>query len=179
MFTIALNGYDAAYRSCIRSQATYCRKNGFSHVVVCRPLRINEVALSAWLKISLMEKALSSGDSWIAFIDADARVKPGAPDFRTVDDGEHSVYAAKGRSGRWNSGVIFAKPHAGSRSFFSSVLRSAELPCPTKTGTTCASRTATSSPSLVRPAPSPRSRWRGTNTYETDLDDHVRHFTGR
>lgn len=178
IFTIALNGYDSAYRDCLRSQVAYCRSQGFTHVVVRRPFRVSEVALTAWLKISLMERALSAGTPWVAFIDADARIQTGAPDFRTVEDGDHSVYAAKGRSGRWNSGVIFARPHDDSRSFFSEVLRSARLPIPDEDRknlrfengnfiTTARQTHAVGEIDLT---------W--NNTYEASLNDHVRHFTG-
>ena len=178
VLTIAHNGYDAAYRSCIRSQADYCRSHGFSHVVVRRPFRVGEVALSAWLKISLLKKALSARGSWTAFIDADARIRSESPDFRTVDDGEHSVYAARGRSGRFNSGVIFARPDEESRSFFDSVLQSAEHPVPDEdrqnlrfeNGNFIAVARRTRAVAEIPLA------W--NNTYQTGLDDHIRHFTG-
>lgn len=65
VFSIALNGYEQGYRRCLVSQKHYARSIGADHAVVTKP-RVDDPALAAWLKVSLLERALESGRDWVA-----------------------------------------------------------------------------------------------------------------
>lgn len=107
-FTIALNGYAHTFRDCISSQRTYCREQHFElWTIKSLPWRITS-RQCAWLKVEIMRGLLSAGVDSIAFIDADCEIRPHTPDFNgTFEDNQ--MMMARGKSGRLNSGVIFAR----------------------------------------------------------------------
>jgi len=179
IFTIAQNGYGTAFLQCIASQREYSRTLGAEFVVVNRPSRVHDTALSAWLKIPLMLQALESGYDWVAYIDADCEVRVGAPDFReSLEPVSGDVFMAHGRSGRVNSGVMFAKNSHGSRQFFSRVLESITTSIPAEdraslkyeNGNVIHVERVHGGVTVMDQA------W--NNTYEPELADHVRHYTG-
>jgi hypothetical protein len=117
VFSVAQNGAGMGWWSCLRSQAAYAARLGYAYQAVLRPLRV-EPALSAWLKIPLMLRALRAGCDWVAFLDADCKVSWLAPDFRAVEVAGRSVYRANGNFGRLDSGVLFARRDPASIDFF-------------------------------------------------------------
>jgi hypothetical protein len=178
IFTVAQNGYDIGFSQCIRSQAAYAERLGHVYALVRRPFRVSEPALSAWLKIPLMLRALHSGYEWVAFIDADCRVRDNAPDFREVAMLGKSVYMAHGRSGRVNSGVMFARAESSATDFFGAVLASltAEIPHEDRkqlkyeNGNVIHCARGNTSIGVMDP------RW--NNTSDPALPDFFRHYTG-
>lgn len=178
VFTVAQNGYAGAYADCLRSQRAYADRIGAVYVAVTRPWRVSEPALAAWLKMPLLAGALDGGYEWVAFIDSDARVREDAPDFRTVGRRPGHVHMARGHSGRLNSGVVLAQRGDASRRFLSTLLASITEEVPEEdrrhlkyeNGNVIRVARETG---LVDELP---LSW--NNTYDPDLHDHVRHYTG-
>jgi hypothetical protein len=179
IYTVALNGYDAAYRNCINSQRKYAARLGVDFVSVVRPKLVSDPAFSAWLKVPIMLDALKSGYSEVAYIDADCMVRKTAPDFRTlVREAPASTLMANGMSGRLNSGVMLARSDASSISFFEKVMDSLAIAIPAEdranlkfeNGNIIYSARGDASVGVMDQA------W--NNTFDPTLDDHIRHFTG-
>ncbi|HEY4366341.1 MAG TPA: hypothetical protein VGN07_03845 [Steroidobacteraceae bacterium] len=178
IFTVAQNGYGVGYSQCVQSHAAYAKRVGAKYLPVVRPFRVKEPALSAWLKIPLMLHALRSGYEWVAFVDADCRIHSSAPDFRAVEQPGRSVYMANGRSGRVNSGVMFAKAAAGAAAFFEQVMGSLTTGIPPEdrqnlryeNGNVIYCTRHSEQVEVID------HRW--NNTYEPGLQDHFRHYTG-
>jgi hypothetical protein len=178
IFSIAQNGYGLGWQACLRSQAAYAERLGCAHCTVSRPLRVEQPSLSAWLKLPLLLEALRAHE-WVAFIDADVRVQPTAPDFRTVEQPGKAVYMANGRSGQLNSGVIFAKRSAAAIAFLERVMASltrdlaehvASVNRKFENGNVIFCARGDESVALLD------TRW--NNTFKPDLDDYFRHYTG-
>jgi hypothetical protein len=80
-----------------------------------------------------MQSALASGYRWVGFVDADCEIRGHAPCFTRhpdFSDGGKSLFLAPGRSGRINSGVMFARNGRASAEFFRAVLDHAEQDVP-------------------------------------------------
>lgn len=176
VFSIAMNGYGWAWRSCIRSHRKYAERWGFDYACVDLPWTVC-AAEAAWLKVSLIIRALEGGAyRWVLFLDADALVRSHCPDFRRVATPGRDVYLAHGHSGRVNSGVIMVRHSDESLRFFREIVSDCEGPvagedaAPYENGHVIKHGKAHPLVGLVE------RRW--NNTAEPDLDDYIRHFTG-
>jgi hypothetical protein len=178
IFTVAQNGYGVGYAKCLASHARYAQRLGATYVAVTRPYRVAEPALCAWLKISLLLQALRAGHDWVAFVDADCMIRECAPDFRIACTSSRSVYMAKGRSDRINSGVIFARGDAKAVLFFQQVMQSltANIPAEARLNLKYENGNVIYCASLGPFVEVIPHVW--NNTFEPTLDDHFRHFTG-
>lgn len=109
-FSIALNGYASRFRSCINSQKDYCKKHEYEYLCIDRlPWNIT-ARQSAWLKVEVLQGLMLAGADFVAFLDADCEIREHTPDFRSIfNDHDSGLRLAPGKSGRLNSGVIFAK----------------------------------------------------------------------
>jgi hypothetical protein len=176
VFSIALNGYGWAWRSCIHSHRRYAERWSFDYACVDLPWTVSP-AEAAWLKVSLLIRALEGGCyPWILFLDADALVRSHCPDFRCVATAGRDVYMAHGRSGRVNSGVIMVRLSAESVRFFRDIVAdcegtvSPEDAAPYENGHVIKHAKASPLVGLIE------RRW--NNTADPKLDDYIRHFTG-
>jgi hypothetical protein len=124
VFTIALNGYEKTFKSCIDSQRVYCEKNNYKYIVVDHSPRDMEAIESAWIKIPLILTALKAGYEWVAFIDSDCEIRENTPPFDVYlsnEDPNKSLFISIGKSGRLNSGVMIIRTSHDSISFFDKV----------------------------------------------------------
>jgi hypothetical protein len=178
IFTIAQNGYGIGYSQCLHSHARYAERLGATYVAVTRPFRVAEPALCSWLKIPLLLRAVRAGYDWIAFIDGDCRVHDYTPDFRHAWRSERSVFMTKGRSGRVNAGVIFAKGDRHAAHFFEQVMSSLTVSIPEqdRRGTKYENGNVIYCTSRSEYVEVIDTRW--NNTYQLELDDYLRHYTG-
>jgi hypothetical protein len=126
-----------------------------------------------------MAAQLAAGFDFLAYIDADCRISSQAPDFTSLfESASRDVLMARGRSGRLNSGVILVRNTASAVTFFDQVLASvtsaiteqdrAGLKYENGNMVHVAARTE-----AVGELP---PEW--NNTYQPDLADHIRHYTG-
>jgi hypothetical protein len=178
VFSIAHNGYGLLYRPCLRAQARYAAEHGYAHVVVERPVRVTDPALSAWLKVPLLLEALRGAYDVAMFVDADCAIRRSAPPLDGfVADGE-PVNMALGRSGRFNSGVIVARRSVEAERFLGGVLDSVTEEIPPEDR----ARLKFENGNLIYCARTLGGvgtlDWRWNNTDPARADDHVRHFTG-
>jgi hypothetical protein len=130
MFSMAFNGYDLLWASCIRSQRAYAERQGYQYRFVNRPRWTSLTRECAWLKIALVIAALKRGYDWVFFIDADAEVKPNTPPIQSLEEAGKSVYLVPGWSGRPNSGVLIVKNTAEALALFERMLANATEPVP-------------------------------------------------
>jgi hypothetical protein len=85
VFSIATNGYEQHFKSCLESQRDYCRRLGVPHALVCgAPPRGISAGDSAWLKIPMMGHLLQRVKMGVLYLDAECEIMPGAPDFRSL-----------------------------------------------------------------------------------------------
>lgn len=125
VYTIAQNGYGRAFARCIKSQERYADRIGARFVVIDKPSYVPHPALSAWLKVPVMQHALDEGFDTVAYIDADCEVRADAPDFsQEFRSHPHPVLMANGRSGRLNSGVMLSRQSDEAKTFFNTVRES-------------------------------------------------------
>lgn len=178
IFTVAQNGYGIGYAECLQSHARYAAKLGATYVPVVRPFRVEEPALCAWLKISLLLHALRARHEWIAFVDADVSIRGHTPDFRTQWPSPRSVFMAKGRSGRINSGVIFARGEPQAIGFFEQVMASivANVPAAARHHLKYENGNVIHCASQGDAIEVIDHAW--NNTFEPELHDYLRHYTG-
>lgn len=179
IFTVAINGYAARYRRNVIGQKAYAERLGAAYAVVAGP-PVADLAIAAWLKVTLIEKALQAGYQSVAYIDTDCEVRETAPDFRDVltpGDGI-GVHMAEGRSGRISSGVIFVRNSERSRRFFCRFLESATeaVSAEDRAGLKYENGNAIFLDRTFDRVERMSIEW--NNTYQRDLPDHIRHYTG-
>lgn len=125
VFSIALGDYKELFSQCIKSQERYCENHGYTFVCVDSAPRDMKAEEAAWLKIVLLRYALTAGYRWVAFFDADCEVRHFTPAFHkamdTKPDGR--VFMANGKSGRLNSGVIFAQSAPVTIRYFNKIIK--------------------------------------------------------
>jgi len=112
VFSIATNGYDRAFESCLRSQRDYCHRIGVPRFLVHgRPPWGIGAHDSAWLKATTMRHLLHRFPGGVLYLDADCEVMPDAPDFRQWDEREprKSLFACLDFSDRLNAAVIYSR----------------------------------------------------------------------
>lgn len=181
IFSVALNGYDLAYRRALQSHADYAARVGAIQVTVTRP-SVRDPALAAWLKIPLMRRSLESDWDWVAYVDADCEFKEGAPSFTQTlegpEGGKGDIFMAEGRSGRINSGVMIARSSEGSRRFFNYVEESIDwsIPEQDRAGLKYENGNVIHVDRVIQPITRLDLRW--NNTFDPELPDYVRHYAG-
>lgn len=122
VFSIALNGYQWRYRDLLKTHRQYCLRHGYQYVAVTRPVLSTLGLEVAWLKVKLILEALQAGYETVLFLDADTRVAADAPGLNVALNDQHLIYAAKGFSGRYNSGVLLIRNGSASIRFFEKML---------------------------------------------------------
>lgn len=178
VFSVALNGYDQGFKRCLRSHLAYAHSIGADQFTAVRPT-VSDPAFAAWMKLTLTERALADGYSRVAYLDADCEVRAGTPHFAEVlDKAERPIMMAEGRSSRLNSGVIFARQDPRALLWLREVIGSATQPIPAadranlrfENGNVIAVERRVQGVSVLP------TEW--NNTFDPDLDDYIRHYTG-
>jgi hypothetical protein len=176
VFSIALNGFGWAWRSCIRSHRQFADRWKFDYACVDLPWTVTP-AEAAWLKVPLIIRALEGGCyAWVLFLDADARVRSEGPDFRRVATPGRHVYMAHGHSGRLNSGVIMVRRSEQGLQFFREILSDCEGPVPAEDAAPYENGHVIKHGKANPLVGVLERRW--NNTADPNLDDYIRHFTG-
>lgn len=176
VFSVALNGYQWRYRALLRTHQSYAQKHGFDYQAVTKPGHSALGLEVAWLKVRLISAALKAGYQHIVFLDADTRVADHAPDITQQADSQAEIFAAKGFSGRFNSGVLVVKNSEKTQSFFERLLTIATSAIPEEDDVGWGENghfifLAKQSKLVAELDP----RW--NNNHNRDLDDFIRHFS--
>lgn len=178
IFSVALNGYDKSFRRCLESHEAYAHRTGADHFIALRPT-VPDPAYAAWMKLTLMLSAFDQGYDHVAYIDADCEVRENTPHYvELLDRSERSILMANGRTGRINSGVIFTRADDAARDWLQRVVASATDHIPEEdranlrfeNGNIIALERRLNGIGELSPI------W--NNTFDPDLDDYIRHFTG-
>lgn len=130
VFSVAVNGYHWRYRRLLNTQKQYAERHGYHYVVIDRPLFSVLGNETAWLKLSIARWALESGYQRVFYIDADAEVRDTTPALDTIIEADKSIYAARGYSGRINSGVLLFVNTPAARGFLDKVIDNIDTPLP-------------------------------------------------
>jgi len=127
---VAVNGYGWMYPDCVRSHHRYAREHGYAVLrLTSAEVRVDRPD-AAWVKLDLLLAALEDGAPWALLVDADADVTPATPRLESVAVEGRDVYAARGRSGRWNSGVLIVRNTASARALLRGIRDSWDTPVP-------------------------------------------------
>lgn len=178
VFSIGLNGYDIGYRTCLDSQREYADRIGADFRVVTKPT-VSNPAFAAWLKVTLLAAALKAGYDAVAYIDADCRISKNAPDFTTeLARADGKICMSLGRSGRLNSGVIFAENSETSTQFLDRVVASVveDIPAEARANLRFENGNIIYIESIAGGVHVIDSRW--NNSSDATMDDYIRHYTG-
>lgn len=128
--SVAVNGYGLRYPLCSLSHRRYAGRFGYAtmRVTAPKPMAYVEPHDAAWLKLELLMRALNEGAPYVMVLDSDAIIRRGTPRFESVFREGYDVYAARGHSGRWNSGVLIVRNTEESRKLILSITRSWNVP---------------------------------------------------
>ena len=176
VFTLAFNGYDRLYGSCIKSQRDYASRHGYHYALLNQPRWTSLTREAAWAKIWLIRKALLDGWGWVVFIDCDAAPQPDAPPVQSLEEPGKDLFLAPGFSGRVNSGVMILKNSAGTLQFIEDIIENCEKPVPKEdalswgeNGHVIHYSKKHSGLKLLH------HRW--NNNRDPELDDYIRHYS--
>jgi hypothetical protein len=176
ILSIALNGYQWLYRNCIESQRAYAQQNGYQYLVITRPCFTSLGVECCWLKLTLLAEALKSGYDTVLFVDADAFVNRTAHNLESLLRPDKYLYLAKSYSGRFNSGVILLSNHSKIRQWLEDVISTRHLSVLPKHDVGWGENghiiQHTENCEFVSTLD---RRW--NNTYDTHLNDYIRHFS--
>ncbi len=176
IFSIALNGYQWRYRSLIDSHQRYADKHGYDYTCITRPVLSTLGLEVAWLKIKLIIAALESGYSTVCFLDADTEVRPACPPLEAAMNPVDEIYAAKGFSGRVNSGVMIVKKSPDTLSFFKKILLLSTRPVPQVDSVGWGENGhVTHYARQFKRFATLDMRW--NNNHDPDLTDYIRHYS--
>ena len=109
VFTIAFNGYQYLYADFLKSHRAYALRQGYEFLAISEPSFCLLCMECAWLKLSVLLRALQMGYETVLFVDADASIGANTPAVESCFRGDKFLYMAKGYSNRFNSGVIIAR----------------------------------------------------------------------
>ena len=175
VFSIALNGYQLLYSDYIKSHKRYASNHGYHYEVISKPYYTSLGKECAWLKISLLLRALNTGFDAVMFVDADAYIKSTAPPIDTLFEKNKSIYMAKGYSGRFNSGVIILQNATQSKNWLRQLLANCNKAAKNddigwgENGQVIAHSINNQFVKTID------SKW--NNNYKPELDDYIRHFS--
>lgn len=175
IFSVAIDGYASAWRSNIESHRKYCEKYNYKYH--CFDGDGNEVLGRevAWLKVPLLLGCLENFDI-VLFLDADTKIQLDCPKLEDWLSEDAPILIAPGHSGRANTGVIGLYNTLKAKEFLRKSLSLA--------GTGLAARYSVGwgeNGYLIKVLDElgvklADKRW--NNTFDPDLDDFIRHFTG-
>ncbi|MGP5699924.1 hypothetical protein ACTXPA_13475 [Glutamicibacter arilaitensis] len=178
VFTIGLNGYDVGFRRCIDSQREYAKRIGADFILISKPT-VDDPALAAWLKVTFIKRALESGYRYVAYIDADCRIAATAPDFTLEFAGtESKICMGLGRTGRINSGVIFADYSDKAIQFLDQVIDSITQNIPPRDRANLRFENGNIIYVEAKFGGVKELSQLWNNSWDSNLTDYIRHFTG-
>lgn len=175
VFSLGQDGYDRAFASNIDSHRAYCERYGYSYFCIAEP---GDPALgreNIWLKVMALLGALISHEN-VLYLDTDVRIQPTCPPVDAAVNAERPIGLVAGHSGRVNAGVILAHRTAGSLEFLREWMSCLGKPLARRHDVGWGENGH-----LIRLAREHDitlldTRW--NNTFQPDLDDHIRHYTG-
>ena len=175
VITLGQGGYDVAFADAVESQRQYCINSGYKYYCVSSPGSPLLGRENIWLKVFLIYGALLKNDH-ILYLDTDVRVRPTCPPIDQAVSDTHPIGVVEGHSGRVNAGVIIARSNPESRAFFAKWLASLGKPIAARHDVGWGENGH-----LIRLVEEHNikpidTRW--NNTFASDLDDYMRHYTG-
>lgn len=176
VFSIALNGYQWLYPEHLASHKSYADKNNYDHVLITKPV-ISKLGMECcWLKLTLMKTALENGYKNVMFVDADAYINNSCPPVKSIFQKEKYLYMAFGYTERFNTGVMIARYSSELIYWLDNVIdcRNQDIPTIDSTGWGENGHIIHFS-KQVDFIVQLHHRW--NNTFDSNLQDHIRHFS--
>ncbi len=176
VFSIAFKGYQYLYENFLASHQAYAERFGYNFLAISKPGFCFLGMECAWLKLSVLHRALQLGYDTVMFVDADACIAENAPAIESCLQAGKYLYMARGYSGRFNSGVIIARNHAELREDLRRLLAAPHTPIPAEDQVGWGENGH-----LIHLA---RRRayvgeldWRWNNNYQLEQADFIRHYS--
>lgn len=168
-------GYDEAFEDAVVSQQEYCTKQGYDYVCVAQPGSPVLGRENIWLKALLLYGALLK-NNYVLYLDTDVGIKPDCPPLDTALSDGQSIGVVAGHSGRVNAGVILARKTRFALDFFAKWAASLGKPIAAQHDVGWGENGH-----LIRLGQQfgiqlLDTRW--NNTFDPELDDYMRHYTG-
>jgi hypothetical protein len=114
----------------IRPETVHCKQVD-GQAALYRLVAQSFPSIAAWLKVGLILKFIDLGYENIFFVDADCSITSSTPPvFSVVDLNHKPLWIAKGKSGRYNSGVIAIANTAITKDFLKNLLANGHIPVP-------------------------------------------------
>lgn len=175
VFSLGQGGYDVAFASAVESQREYCERHGYTYVCVAQDGSPALGRENIWLKTLLLYGALLKND-YVLYLDTDVGIQPGCPPIHLAVSSERPIGVVAGHSGRVNAGVIFGYRNPLSLDFFAKWVASLGKPISGRHDVGWGENGH-----LIRLVEEYNiipidTRW--NNTYDPDLLDYMRHYTG-
>jgi hypothetical protein len=175
VFSLGQYGYDIAFQNAVDSQKAYCEKYNYDYVCINEDGSELLGRENIWLKAIALLAAVLEND-YVLYLDTDVEIKAECPPFEGILDDENPIGLVAGHSGRVNAGVIYAKRTTFSINFFAEWAASLGKPISPRHDVGWGENGH-----LIRLAEKyclslVDTKW--NNTFNEDLDDYVRHYTG-
>jgi hypothetical protein len=173
--SLGQGGYDVAFADAVESQRQYCDKHGYRYICVSEPGSPLLGRENIWLKPFLLYGALLKND-FVLYLDTDVKIQPGCPAIDQAVSDQNPIGVVAGHSGRVNAGVILARRNPQVLSFFAEWVASLGRPIAARHDVGWGENGH-----LIRLVEKYGiqpidTRW--NNTFNPELDDYIRHYTG-
>jgi hypothetical protein len=175
VFSLGQYGYDVAFRSAVESQRAYCEMHGYKYFCISEPGSDLLGRENIWLKTLALYGALMNND-YVLYLDSDVKINADCPPLDTAVTYESPIGLVAGHSGRANAGVIIAKRCKESIDFFAEWVSCLGKPISPKHDVGWGENGH-----LIRLVEKYDVKLLDTkwnNTYDSSLDDYMRHYTG-
>ncbi|MDM7859321.1 putative nucleotide-diphospho-sugar transferase [Alteromonas sp. ASW11-36] len=175
ILSIALNGYQWLYHKHLASHRRYADKIDADYLLVDQPSFVGLGSECCWLKIHLIQAALRAGYKHVLFLDADAMVHAHTPDILADPANDYPLLMARGRTQRWNSGVILVKNCQATLDFIDFVLAHKNDPIAEQHSVGWGENGhIIAADAQLRLTRALSLKW--NNTYDQHCADYIRHF---
>jgi hypothetical protein len=132
-FSIATGGYKYLFKPLIRTQRQYAANCGYYYYCLDKVPWAITPSIAAWLKVGLILKFMDLGYDNIFFVDADCSIAKSTPPIFDLVDLQHKpMWIARGKSNRYNSGVIAIANTDTTKDFIKKLLANGHIPVPSE-----------------------------------------------
>lgn len=127
LLCVASKNFVEKYKSCIESQKNYCKRMGYEYQLISG---LDQSKNWKREKVHQLSNILNNKNTDVVIIDADCYIRNICPPFDTFLTENKSIYYAKGKSNRLNSGFLYFKNNYVSKKFIVELQEKLKLPIP-------------------------------------------------
>ncbi|MCK7616250.1 hypothetical protein [Roseibium sediminicola] len=175
VFSLGQYEYDKAFASAVNTHKKYSERFGYSYCCVSEDGNSLLGRENIWIKTLLFYGALLKND-YVLYVDTDVEFKEICPPVTEAVSRDCPIGVVEGHSGRVNAGVIFAAQTPYSLKFFAQWVASLGKPLEPRHDVGWGENGHLIRLVEVFGIEPLETRW--NNTFDPDLDDYLRHYTG-